>query len=110
MLAAVKRIDKSFALCIFGNMFYLIKLFIYKEFEMETQHSNEIKRVKITIALPEKDIERLTEISAKEGVSKTEALRRAIATEKYFIEQREKGHKVLIEDKNKKMRVVEWVR
>jgi hypothetical protein len=81
-----------------------------KGLKMETQRSNEIKRIKMTIALPEKDVERLTEIATKEGISKTEALRRAIATERYFVEQREKGHKVLIENSNKEMRIVEWIR
>lgn len=77
---------------------------------MENVSTSEIKRIKITIALPEKDLERLNEISIHEGISKTEALRRSISTEKFFIDKRDEGYKVLLEAKDKNMRIVEWAR
>jgi hypothetical protein len=77
---------------------------------MENVSTSEIKRIKITIALPEKDLERLNEISIHEGISKTEALRRSISTEKFFIDKRDEGYKVLLESKDKNMRIVEWAR
>lgn len=66
-------------------------------------------RVSITFALPEDAWDTLCSIAKKTGVSRTEALRRAISTEDYFIDQRLRGHKVIVQNRSGDMNLVEWV-
>jgi Arc/MetJ-type ribon-helix-helix transcriptional regulator len=52
---------------------------------------------KITVNLPEEQVKFLQEISAREHISFTDALRRAINSEQFFVQQETAGRKILIE-------------
>ena len=56
--------------------------------------------VKVTVNLPEQVVEALEQMARDENVTKTEALRRAISTEKYLRDAQGEGSKVLIEEKD----------
>jgi hypothetical protein len=58
---------------------------------------------KVTFNLPNDQVEFLQRVSAQEGVSVTDVLRRAINAEKFFIDQEKAGCKVLIEDSTHRM-------
>lgn len=62
------------------------------------------KSVKLCISLPEQVMNALKEVAVSQGVTMTEAIRRAIGTEKFLMKEKEKGGKVLIEDKEKNLR------
>lgn len=62
--------------------------------------------VKTSLNLPEPAVEALKQIAAKRGVTMAEVVRQAIATEKFFVDEVEKGHKILIEDKDRSLRQV----
>lgn len=53
---------------------------------------------KVTVNLPSDQVEFLQSIAEKDGVSFTDALRRAINSEKFFVEHETSGRKVLVED------------
>lgn len=54
-------------------------------------------KVRLTADLPVAEINALKELAAQQGVTLTEALRRAIATEGLLQERRKGGSKVLLE-------------
>ena len=55
---------------------------------------------KVTVNLPEDQINYLQQIAKSENISFTDALRRAINSEKFFIEQKNANRTVLVEDSN----------
>lgn len=55
------------------------------------------EKVRLTADLPLPEIEMLKELAAQQGVTMTEALRRAIATEGLLQKRRKAGSKVLLE-------------
>lgn len=57
------------------------------------------EKVRLTADLPAVEIEMLKQLAAEQGVTLTEALRRAIATERLLQERRKSGSKVLLENK-----------
>lgn len=59
--------------------------------------SNSSEKVRLTADLPVEEIDKLKELAAQQGVTLTEALRRAIATEGLLQERRKSGSKVLLE-------------
>lgn len=58
---------------------------------------NPADKVRVTADLPFAEVSVLRELAAQQGVSMTEALRRAIATEGLLQERRKNGSKVLLE-------------
>jgi hypothetical protein len=54
-------------------------------------------KIRLTADLPFAEINVLKELAAQQGVTMTEALRRAIATEGLLQERRKTGSKVLLE-------------
>ncbi len=61
---------------------------------------------KVTVNLPEEQVQFLQEIAQKESLSFTDVLRRAINSEKFFVQQETAGRKVLIEDSDQRIREV----
>lgn len=59
---------------------------------------------KLSVNLPDEAVEALRELSAREGITMTEALRRAISVQRFLQEQEAEGGKVLVEDKDKSIR------
>lgn len=60
---------------------------------------------KITINMPDRFDKILNEIAHKRGITKTEVIRQAIGMEKFYLDEEQKGNKILIEDgKTKKFR------
>lgn len=59
--------------------------------------NNEQEKVRLTADLPIAEVNSLKELAAQQGVTLTEALRRAIATEGLLQERRKTGSKVLLE-------------
>ena len=55
-------------------------------------------KVRLTADLPYAEVDALKVLAEKQGVTMTEALRRAIATEKLLAERRAKGSRVLLDD------------
>lgn len=53
---------------------------------------------KVTVNLPSEQVDFLQELAAKEKVSVVDVLRRAINSEKFFVENESAKRKVLIED------------
>lgn len=64
------------------------------------------KVVKLSVNLSEDVAGALKDLATHEGISMTEALRRAIGTEKFLRDEISKGHKVLIEDDEKKLKEI----
>ncbi len=62
--------------------------------------------VKTSLNLPEAAVEALKLIAAKRGTTMAEVVRQAIATEKFLVDEVEKGNKILIEDKDRSVRQV----
>ena len=62
--------------------------------------------VKISANLSNTIVNALKEIAEKRGISMTEALRQAISHERYFVAAAEKNEKILLEDRNGKIREV----
>lgn len=52
---------------------------------------------RVTVNLPEKVWEALSRVAEESGMTRTEALRRAISVDLYLREQRKKGKQVLLE-------------
>lgn len=57
------------------------------------------KAVKVSVNLSPDVVQALREVSSTAGVTITEAIRRAIGTEKFLMEEMRKGNRILIEDK-----------
>jgi hypothetical protein len=73
---------------------------------IEKQKQNQLAAmVKASFNLPREELEGLRELAKKRRVSVTQALRQAIATERFLADQPE-GSKVFIEDPDGKMREV----
>lgn len=65
-----------------------------------------MSNVKITANLPISIAEAMKTLADKDGVSMTEILRRAVAREKFFNDAIEKGHTIILKDKDGKMKEV----
>lgn len=61
---------------------------------------------KVTVNLPEDQVEFLQELAKRENMTFTDALRRSIKSEKFFVEQEKSGRKVLVEEKDHKLREI----
>jgi hypothetical protein len=61
---------------------------------------------KITVNLPEDQVEFLQKIAAEEHVTFTDVLRRSINSEKFFVDQEKNKRKVLVEDADHRIREV----
>jgi predicted transcriptional regulator len=61
---------------------------------------------KITVNLPEDQVEFLQKIAAAEQVTFTDVLRRSINSEKFFVDQETNERKVLVEDADHRIREV----
>jgi len=61
---------------------------------------------KVTVNLPEEQIAFLKRLAEQEHISFTDALRRSINAEKFFIEQAQSGRKILVEEKDHKLREI----
>jgi len=61
---------------------------------------------KITVNLPEDQVEFLQKIAAAEHVTFTDVLRRSINSEKFFVDQETNNRKVLVEDADHRIREV----
>ena len=59
--------------------------------------TNSSDKVRVTADLPFAEVDALRELASQQGVSMTEALRRAIATEGLLQKRRSEGSKVLLE-------------
>ena len=70
------------------------------------QNGSKPKMYKVTVNLTEDVYNALSELSEARGVTKTQALREAIKTEEFFRNEIRSGHKILIEDEDKKYRQV----
>ncbi|VFQ44396.1 CopG family transcriptional regulator [Desulfoluna butyratoxydans] len=61
---------------------------------------------KVTVNLPEEQVQFLQNIAKKEDITFTEVLRRSINSERFFVEQEEHGRKVLVESENHRIREI----
>lgn len=52
---------------------------------------------RVTVNLPDEQVEFLKKIAEREHITVTDVLRRAINSEKFFVSQKEKGKKILVE-------------
>lgn len=64
------------------------------------------KVVKTTVNLPQAAIDALSEIAGKRGTSMSEVIRQAIATEKFLFDTDQSGGKILIEEKDKRLKQI----
>ncbi len=62
--------------------------------------------VKMSVNLSKTVVDALRSIASKREISMTEALRRAISTEKFLMDETDGGSKVLIEDKKHNIRQI----
>jgi hypothetical protein len=70
----------------------------------DSRPSNNTKRM--SISLSGDTVELLEFLADRQGISQTEAIRRAIATDVYFLKERLDGSKVLIQKPDKEVREV----
>ena len=63
-------------------------------------------KVKVTVNLTQDEVDKLKAIAEEKGVTVTDVLRRAIATESFLQDAKTDGSKILIEDNDKKVRQV----
>ncbi|MCI0634934.1 MAG: ribbon-helix-helix domain-containing protein [Actinobacteria bacterium] len=63
---------------------------------------------KVTVNLSDETIEDLKAVAEKRGITLTEAIRKAIATEKFVQDERDEGAKILIEKPGGRVREVEF--
>lgn len=63
---------------------------------------------KVTVNLSDETIRDLQEVADKRGITLTEAIRRAIATEKFVQDERDEGSKILVEKPGGRVREVEF--
>jgi len=61
---------------------------------------------KITVNLPEDQVEFLQNLAKQEHITFTDALRRSINAERFFVEQKESGRKILVEEEGHKLREI----
>jgi predicted transcriptional regulator len=61
---------------------------------------------KVTVNLPEDQVEFLQSIAKAEHLTFTDVLRRSINSEKFFVEQEKNGNKVLVEGAGQRIREV----
>ncbi|WP_377808012.1 hypothetical protein ABNQ38_21755 [Azospirillum sp. A29] len=61
---------------------------------------------KVTVNLPEEQIEFLQSVAKKEDLSFTDVLRRSINSERFFVAQEVSGNKILVEDSSNRVREV----
>ncbi len=66
--------------------------------------ANDVKKLTINLSGP--IYETLQKLAAQQGVSVTEALRKAIGTEEFLRQQKNDGGKVLIQDADKNLKEV----
>ncbi|HEX9429737.1 MAG TPA: CopG family transcriptional regulator [Candidatus Bathyarchaeia archaeon] len=67
----------------------------------------EAEKVKVTVNLTKKDLDTLKAQATKEGITVTDALRRAIGVGRIAADAKEKGHKLLVEDEGGALRQIE---
>jgi predicted DNA-binding protein len=65
-----------------------------------------MQKVKVSVNLTPEDIQTLEELAQQLGTSKTDILRRAIASEKFLREAQKSNKKILIEDNDKSLREI----
>ena len=68
------------------------------------QKEPRISDFRVSVNLPESVVDALKELAKKSGITMTEVLRKAILTEKLLNDEAERGNKILIEDKDKRLR------
>ena len=69
-----------------------------------TESTSSSKRMSISLS---DDVSHLLDfIANSQGISKNEALRKAIATESYLLQERQQGSKILLQRKDKEIREV----
>ena len=61
---------------------------------------------KVTVNLPDDQVKFLQDLANQEHITFTDALRRSIGAERFFVEQKQSGRKILVEDKDKRIREV----
>jgi predicted transcriptional regulator len=61
---------------------------------------------KVTVSLSQEAVDALNQIADSRGVSLTEALRQAIASEKFLSDEVSKGSKILVERPNQPVREI----
>jgi hypothetical protein len=61
---------------------------------------------RITVNLPEDQIQFLQDVAKKENLTFTVALSRAINSERFFVQQEGAGHKILVEESGRCIREV----
>jgi hypothetical protein len=59
--------------------------------------------IKVSFNLPQEDINFLQATAKKENKTFTDILNRSIHTERFFVEQEDLGHKILIEDQKSQL-------
>lgn len=64
--------------------------------------------VKTIVNLPSDAITAIEKIAEDRGSTMSDVIRRAISTEKFIHEERQKGNKILIEDKWGNLKIVVW--
>lgn len=65
--------------------------------------------IKVTVSLSEEIVNALQEMAKAEGTSVTEQLRRAVSTQKWLYDVRQRNARVLVEDPNVGTREVMFV-
>lgn len=55
-------------------------------------------KTKLTVQLPEEAINQIQEIAERLNISRTEAIRRALKTELFFVKEKKNGKRVLLKD------------
>lgn len=61
---------------------------------------------KVTINLPEEQVEFLQSIAKRNHITFTDALRRAITSEEFLTEQEDSGRKILVEEEGQRLREI----
>lgn len=61
---------------------------------------------KVTVNLPEDQVAFLQQIAQEENMSFTDALRRSINSEKFFVTQKKANRKILVEEAGQRIREV----
>ncbi|MEO3684690.1 hypothetical protein ABHN84_20715 [Shewanella vesiculosa] len=61
---------------------------------------------KVTVNLPEEQIQFLQSLAKKEGMTFTDALKRSINAERFFVEQKQNNRKILVEEQGHKLREI----
>lgn len=61
---------------------------------------------KVTVNLPAEQVKFLQNLAESKNITFTDALRRSINSEQFFVEQEKGGRKVLVEEKGKRLREI----